>query len=59
MLTDFSFSQPDVNRMTEHEEKNSFLLEKITIAEMVIAVCLALITTTGNLMVVITVYKDP
>lgn len=59
MLTDFSFSQPDVNRMSEHEERNSFLLEKITIAEMVIAVCLALITTTGNLMVVITVYKDP
>ena len=45
--------------MTEHEENNSFLLEKITIAEMVIAVCLAFITTTGNLMVVITVYKDP
>ena len=45
--------------MTEHKEDHPFLPRNITTAEMGVALVLAFITSTGNLMVVIAVYKDP
>ena len=45
--------------MTEHDENHPLLPGKVTRNEMVIAICLALITSIGNLMVVFAVYKDP
>ena len=45
--------------MSEHNEDPPFLPGHITSIEMGVAIVLALITSTGNLMVVIAVYKDP
>lgn len=45
--------------MTEHDESHPFLPEKITTTEMALAIALAVITSVGNLLVVVAVYKDP
>ncbi|KAJ7337166.1 negative regulation of tumor necrosis factor (ligand) super member 11 production [Desmophyllum pertusum] len=45
--------------MTEHDESHPFLPEKITTTEMALAIALAVITSVGNLLVIVAVYKDP
>lgn len=46
--------------MTDHKENHPFLLgEEVTSIEMGFALLLALITSVGNLMVILVVYKDP
>lgn len=45
--------------MTAHPESQPFLPEKVVIYEMAIATVLAVITTTGNLLVIVALYKDP
>lgn len=45
--------------MTEHPGSHPFLPEKVTPTELAIAIVLAIITTFGNLLVIVAVYKDP
>lgn len=45
--------------MTGHPGNHSFLPVEVTAPEMAIAFTLAIITTVGNLLVIVAVYKDP
>lgn len=45
--------------MTAQPKSHPFLSEKVTTPEMAIAFALAIITTAGNLLVIVAVYKDP
>ncbi|KAL9975513.1 hypothetical protein ACROYT_G012682 [Oculina patagonica] len=51
------FLEPANGKMTGHS--HPFLPEKVTPTELAIAIVLAIITTVGNLLVIVAVYKDP
>ena len=45
--------------MTAHHDSHPFLPEKVMTHEMAIAIALGVITTAGNLLVIVALYKDP